>query len=524
MAGDDPPPRNMFSQPEPGFDKDDPDGKKMVADFYKPENRPRHTLDPRGERSAPLRERIQERLDEFERAIKRKPTTEEAGRITEVMASCSGWLEGLKIDAAGKKEIPMAVFNRLVDDYAGTIQWVARDRTHFDAKYTKMVLERDDKIKLLESRLEDTDPERQERIDNLINEVTTVKQANKTLENDNKVVHSEIAHLKKQIATLTQANRRLQLDKQDLSNQVSKCKTKREGLESQLNTEIAARAKLQDANRALGDARDTLARNVKNLKNSMEAQDEENKRLRQERDDLWQRVNELLDREADLQRRLRDCEDRGRRLQTEVDDAQSRPEASGQDAGGGPSMDPDDLQRQIDDLTERIGSMSLQNDNLSSLLLTARDDAESLQRRLAAAETDVADAKQKRDKLQLALKATGLQKEIKTARREAKAIGRRLVALKRDTESARRGIESLTAKAKVPEGDKNTTADQPRTRTRRPRGVKRSRAGSGEGASARGHHSTVVIETVGRALGRCAELRSFVEMAIGSLEIKGALL
>jgi chromosome segregation ATPase len=376
----------VFSRPEPGFNKDDPALKQMVKDFYDPANRHRHTLDPRGERSPPLAERIQQKLAEYERNIKRKPTEEEAERITQVMEKCSGWLEGLKIDVAGKTEVPIAAFNRLAHDYAETIEWLVRDRVHYDAKYTKMVLERDDKIKELESQLTEGDSQHQERIDNLKKQVDALQQTNNRLQRDDFVTQLEIADLKKKNATLKQENEDLRKSKSTLSD------SEKGDLESQLT-----KAK---------EEIDVLKNENTSLKEELEVREEKIRALTQERDNLQQKLDDLMNEEEDLKKRLQDCEDRGRRLQADLTTEKSKPGSSGSGGGngddgdGGPSDGMDNLARQIEELTSQIANLTLEKNNLSSSLLEAQTNATRLQQQVTEAAEECSDLTRELGKVQ----------------------------------------------------------------------------------------------------------------------------
>ncbi|KAH8670822.1 hypothetical protein BX600DRAFT_537138 [Xylariales sp. PMI_506] len=141
-----------FGRPEPGFDLEE--CRQFIQEYYQKKIE-RHVLDSPGQRAPPVEERIKERIADFKTTTGKPPTEEQEARIEEVTRLNSGWLEGLKIDIAGQKTVPIAAFNRLVREAESVIECGARDRVHYEAEQKEEILRRDDQIEGLKKIVAD---------------------------------------------------------------------------------------------------------------------------------------------------------------------------------------------------------------------------------------------------------------------------------------------------------------------------------------------------------------------------------
>lgn len=142
--------KEVWAKPEEGFD---PEDNQVVLDYNAARAEQEHTMSHLGQRAPQLEERIQEQIANFKKLTGTDPTEEQKRRIRDVTTRNSGWLQGLKIDAAGMKEIPVAYFNRLAEENEDTIQWVARYRAQSEAEFRRRMLEKEDEIKGLHDAL-----------------------------------------------------------------------------------------------------------------------------------------------------------------------------------------------------------------------------------------------------------------------------------------------------------------------------------------------------------------------------------
>ncbi|KAI1879161.1 hypothetical protein JX265_002115 [Neoarthrinium moseri] len=388
MAG---PPKSIFARPEEGFDPND----RSVIDRYNAQMASlEHPLHRHGQRADPIEERVKNALEQYERVVGRPATDKERQRIEETHFKLSGWLEGLKIDMAGKTEVPVAAFNRLVAEHEDTIQWVARDRVNHDAQMTEKLLRRDDRITELEKQLataQSTPVELQDLQSQLqesqkkLDEITKERQdlETKVKEEEMKLgaghgsddqLQSRREELKATIKKLTEYD----IEVKAKSDELQEARTKLDGDSSGKSDETEHwKEMLTDANKELATLRAAESQrkeDISSLQNELEAQrtellDATNKHTELEKSDSDTITESEI---SSLKTLLKDKDDQLAAAETQIDELKRGP----------PGQDTVDLQESLQETQEELVAGEALVKELEDQLREVMSENEALEERV----------------------------------------------------------------------------------------------------------------------------------------------
>ncbi|KAI1167629.1 hypothetical protein F5B18DRAFT_600741 [Nemania serpens] len=201
-----------------------------------------------------------------------------------------GWLEGLKLQLVGQDAVPILYFNRLVDEYEGTISKVAK----INAKADRKVAKKDTRIANLKDALQQEKLISQKdidlygalvtcnsRVDELQKQLDSV---NRSLEDSRRTAaeyYNEVQSLEQQKTNMTQKERankdeiiRLREEKNDLIDSLKGHEKNLDDLRKQIAKLKVARAKYSTEIQSPENDNRSLKDESKRLKNAATSQGE----------------------------------------------------------------------------------------------------------------------------------------------------------------------------------------------------------------------------------------------------------
>ncbi|KAI1750806.1 hypothetical protein F4782DRAFT_508010 [Xylaria castorea] len=375
---------NGFARPPPDFDPE-----QAGAAFREDHGQGLLNLADAIEES--VEDEINRKIADLEKARNGPVTDGEKERIANRIRSLreGGWLEGLKLQLAGKDAVPIEYFNRLVADHENTIVKVAQINARADRK----VAEKDAQIKAL---LNDAGKDSNAGDTSLLLNNTILKEENQNLKGDlEKYQHygnelqSKLDSAKRDLRTARENSSRFYNDIQSLRQQRTHSLVAERGLKDEI-------AQLREDKKSLNNV---LAKNKEEQTTChamIKSFDKENKRLKDaaavqggpnDSEGLRKRILELETGRANCKAEVERLKRENLNLQAEKSNCNSKVESLEREKKGlkdaamlqGEPNDPEGLRQRILELQAELAQRDETIKALEVELAQARDASSSAQ-------------------------------------------------------------------------------------------------------------------------------------------------
>ncbi|KAI0842581.1 hypothetical protein F5Y06DRAFT_292515 [Hypoxylon sp. FL0890] len=294
-----------FTLPDPNFD---PSRNPFLQQHYK-NKREKGALPPEDGIEDDIETEANRRIADWEKVMGRKATDEERERMTgKIRQVLSGsWLEGAKAQLVGKKEVPIAWFNRLVAENERCIGFVAQRMaglSHERMETHRTIKELQDTIKKLEEDKSSGDADD----DNCKEELEKKKAENAKLEGQNTKLQEDLTKSKSREKNLQEKNERVESELRAVHQQRRERDTKIEFLNTQLEEsrgrETALKEEVKGHDKTVKDLmseNDTLRQRATTAEDSVRVLTDEKKALSEELQALKESKGESSDPAGDAE-------------------------------------------------------------------------------------------------------------------------------------------------------------------------------------------------------------------------------